>query len=552
MLLALTVENFGLIERVNMEFTPGLNVLTGETGAGKSMLIDALLLLLGQKARGDMVRKGTGKALLTATFESEKLCRKLREYGLPADEVNIFSREIAADGKSVARINGTVVPLTLYREVTLGLIDVMTQHEQQMLLAPSYHLKLLDRTGNEEFQRWCKQLKEAYEAWVEAEKQYEEITSQEMERLKRIDYLKFCINEIEKINPSFEEEEQLKLLHNRLLNQEKLYGLIGNAYREIYGENEPGIVDRLGRIIKDLKEAARFDAFTEEISKKVEEATLLLEEAALDLKTYLDDMENQSVNPDEVEERLYRYELLKKKYGPTLKDVLNFLEKARQEYQNLSEIEENKAFYQEKAVKLRENYYKINSLVKEYRRKLAVKLEESIAQHLRELLMPHAQIKVVFTDASPGPRGDEAIQFYFLPNPGEDLKPLARIASGGELSRLLLSFKLYFNQVDEHETLIFDEIESGLGGSIIEVVGEKLKKLSSNHQVLLVTHSPIIAGFADTHFVVEKVVSEERTETRVKKLTFEERKWEIARMLGEKEIEALNLEMAEKILKKGK
>ncbi|GAV22353.1 DNA repair protein RecN [Carboxydothermus pertinax] len=551
MLLTLAIENFGLIERVNLEFTKGLNVLTGETGAGKSMLIDALLLVIGQKARGDMVRKGATKALITASFESEKLTEKLVELGLPADEVNIFSREISAEGKSVARINGMVVPLALYREVSQGLIDIMTQHEQQLLLSPSYHLKLLDRSGDDEFQRLGEQLGEAYNAWQEAERKYETVISQEKERLKRLDYLKFCIEEIEKLNPSLEEEQELKSLRLRLVNQERLLGLIGEAYREIYGENDPGIVDRLGRVIKDLKDAARIDTFSLEALKKVEEAACLLEESALEIKGYLDGLENQTINPDEVEERLYRYELLKKKYGPELRDVLVFLENARKEYQDLAQIEENKAFYQEDALKKRENYFKINALVKEKRKKLAEHLEKSLKEYLKELLMPHAEIKVMFSASFPGPRGDETVQFYFLPNPGEDLKPLAKIASGGELSRLLLSFKLYFNQVDEHDTLIFDEIESGLGGSIIEVVGENLKKLSQNHQVLLVTHSPVIAGFADTHFVVEKIVSDGRTKTRVKKLNMEERVWEIARMLGEREIGALTLEMAEKILKKG-
>jgi len=550
MLLALTIENFALIDRVNIEFTSGLNVLTGETGAGKSMLIDALLLVLGQKARGDVVRKGSEKALITAAFFSEKLAQKLEQLGLPADELNILSREISAEGKSMARVNGMVVPLTLYREVALGLIDVMTQHEQQLLLTPAYHLKLLDGTGDEQFQKLARALKEAFTAWQETEKTYATIITQEKERLKRLDYLRYCIEEIEKVNPSLEEELELKSLRSRLINQERLLRSIGDAYREIYGDSD-GVVDRLGRIIKDLKDALRFDAFVEEPLKRVEEAATLLEESALEIKSYLEDLENSEINPDEIEERLYRYELLKKKYGPEIADVLNFLDSSRKEYQELMQIEENKNFYQNEVVKKRENYFKINAEIKAKRRELAKKLEIYIKQFLSELMLPHAEIKVVFTETAPGPRGDETVQFYFLPNPGEDLKPLAKIASGGELSRLLLSFKLYFNQVDEHDTLIFDEIEAGLGGSIIEVVGENLKKLSKSHQVLLVTHSPIIAGFADTHFVVEKSVKEGRTETQVKKLKQEERVREIARMLGEKEISPLNLELAEKILKKG-
>jgi len=551
MLLALTIENFALIERVYLEFTSGLNVLTGETGAGKSMLIDALLLVLGQKARGDIVRKGAKKALVSAAFSSEKLTKKLEEMGILTDEINILSREISAEGKSVARINGMVVPLSLYREAVTGLFDVMTQHEQQLLLNQAYHLKLLDRTGDEAFLRLTKTLKEAFMAWQDARNTYNLIITQEKERLQRLDYLKFCIEEIEKVNPSPEEEIELKSLRAKLLHQERLLRSIGDAYREIYGDSN-GVVDRLGRVIKDLKDALRFDGIIEEPLKRVEEAAALLEESALDIKSYLEDLENSEVNPDDIEERLYRFELLKKKYGPEITDVLNYLESSRKEYQELLQIEENKNIYQHEVAKTEAKYQKINTEVKEKRRELAKKLEASIKNYLAELMMPHAEIKVVFTPTTEGSSGDETVQFYFVPNPGEDLKPLAKIASGGELSRLLLAFKLYFNQVDEHESLIFDEIEAGLGGSIIEVVGEKLRKLAKNHQILIITHSPVIAGFADTHFVVEKNIKDGRTETSVKKLNRDERVWEIARMLGEKEITALNLEMAEKILKKGK
>lgn len=568
MLKNLTVKNFAIIEDLSVEFEKGLNVITGETGSGKSILIEALGIALGNKFSKDMLREGEDKLILTTTFdisENKRLKKILIDKGIE-DDILFFQREITKDGKQKLKINGMVLPFSIYREIGELLVDIHGQHEPQSLLDKNKHLELLDRFIGEDFLIKRDEFNKKLERYRNVNKEIEEILTKKEERERRRDYLNFVINEIEKEKINEDEENELLSKREILKNVSKLKEAYSEIFNNLEGfdENE-GAVDKIVRSIKKLESIETIDKFSLEFKKELNEIEIKISEILNQIRVRKEEIE---YNPDEleiIEERLKIYDDLKRKYGKNIKEILNFLEESKKELINLdTSFEKVEELKKEKEL-LEKELIEIGKFLREERLKKAKELEKQIEQELSTLAMEKAKFFVKFFEEEdengiqfdgrllkPMQYGFEKVEFFISPNPGESEKPLIKIASGGELSRLMLSIRTIFGKVDEIPCIVFDEIDQGIGGRVGEMVGRKLLELSKNVQVISITHLPQIASFGDNHILLAKSVSQERTYLTAKTLKEDERVYEIARMLGGVEITESAINHAKELLSIGK
>jgi DNA repair protein RecN (Recombination protein N) len=567
MLKSLTVKNFAIIEDLSVEFEKGLNVITGETGSGKSILITALGVTLGNKFSKDMLREGEDKLILTATFdisENKRLKKFLIDKGIE-DDILFFQREITKDGKQKLKINGMVLPFSIYREIGEVLVDIHGQHEPQSLLDKNKHLELLDRFIGEDFLLKREEFSQKLERYRNINKEIEEILTKKEERERRRDYLIYVINEIEK--EKINEEEEIELLSKReiLKNVSKLQEAYNEVFQNLEGfdENE-GAIDKIIKSIKKLENIETIDKVSSEFKNELNEIEIKISEILNQIKIRKEEIE---YNPDEleiIEERLKIYEDLKRKYGKNIQEIMNFLEESKNELKNLdTSFERVEELKKEKEI-LEKELIEIGKFLREERVKKAKELEVKIEIELSTLAMEKAKFYVKFFEEEdengiqfdgkllkPMQYGFEKVEFFISPNPGESEKPLVKIASGGELSRVMLSIRTIFGKVDEIPCIVFDEIDQGIGGRVGEMVGRKLLELSNNVQVISITHLPQIASFGDNHILLMKSVSGERTYLTAKTLKEEERIYEIARMLGGVEITESAINHAKELLSIG-
>lgn len=569
MLKNLTVKNFAIIEDLSIEFNKGLNIITGETGSGKSILITALGVSLGNKFSKDMFREGEDKIILTATFDisnNNKIKKILIDKGID-DDILFFQREITREGKQKLKINGMVLPYSIYREIGELLIDIHGQHEPQSLLDRSKHLELLDRFIGDDFISKRELFREKFQRLNEIKKEIDEILFKKEERERRRDYLNFVIKEIEKEKISEEEESELLSKRDILRNISKL----NEAYNEILfnlegADEEEGAYDKIIKVIKKLETIENIDKISTNFKKELEEIEVKIDEVINQIKTRKSEIE---LSPDElemVEDRLKVYEDLKRKYGKSVKDIFNFLYDAKKELSSLDTSFERLEYLKKEKENLEKEISEIGKYLREKREEKAKELESLIEEELTTLAMEKAKFFVKFFEKEnpegiqldgkflePNEFGFEKVEFFISPNPGETEKPLIRIASGGELSRVMLSIRTIFSKVDEIPCIVFDEIDQGIGGRIGEMVGRKLLELSKDVQVISITHLPQIASFADNHIVLMKSVINERTFLKAKNLEDEEeRVFEIARMIGGMEISETALNHAKELITKGK
>ncbi|MDA8235219.1 MAG: DNA repair protein RecN [Clostridia bacterium] len=547
MLKGLYITNLALVEKANLEFLPGLNILTGETGAGKSMIIDAVNLVLGGRGSTELIRAGADKALVEGIFdllEVELLGDKLAEAGLEPEEDGtlILSREISAAGKSICRINGRVAPLSVLKELGQYLIDIHGQHDHQSLLKPEKHLVLLDNFGDERFREIRNDYRELLKELKGVQGQLGVLRQNEQEKARLQDLLAFQRDELDgaKLRPG--EDSGLEEEKNILASGEKLANLANEAYDILYSGSVKAnpVLEGLGRVRNLLREIAAIDKKVLEQAEIIENAYYQLEDAASQLLTYKEQVEFNPERLEEVEDRLSLLGRLKKKYGATLEEVLAYREQIASQLEDLRNSEVN-------AERLEKEISRLIPLVREtgaelgkVRRSMAAKLEEAVSRELADLGMPKVCFQVAFRPlAEPGEDGLDEVEFLISPNPGEPLKPLAKIASGGEMARIMLAMKTILAAVDGIPTLIFDEVDTGVGGRAAQAVGEKLAVVGSHRQVICVTHSPQVASFADAHYCIIKEVQGERTRTRVDLLDDQQRVEELARMLGGSEITGL-------------
>ncbi|MDQ7029229.1 MAG: DNA repair protein RecN [Ardenticatenia bacterium] len=561
MLLELTVENFAIIERVHLRFQPGLNVLTGETGAGKSILVDAMSLLLGARALSEYVRAGAHQARVEGLFlvnepRADALRPLLEDHGvIEADEpleTLILTREIRARGANVCRINGRAVPLRLLQEVGERLIHIHGQGEHMALRRPAAQLNLLDRyAGTQPLRaRLANRVSELRK--VRAAMRRLAVDQEALEQ--RAERLRFTLQEIEEAGLHPGEEEALREERRLRINAERLAELAQEAYALLYGggeDHEPAL-DHIGRALRALHHLAKLDARLEPHVASVEQALVLLDDVARFLGDYVETIEHDPARLQEIEQRLDLIFRLKRKYGPTVEDVLRAAADARAELERTARAQERLAQLRHLEARLLEQIGQLGVALSARRRQAAARLSEAVARELAHLRMGQTRLMIHFTwqqDSTGAPvneafgldpsaryafdtTGLDRVEFLISTNPGEPPKPLARVASGGEMARFMLALQTILGEADETPVLIFDEVDTGMGGRLGTTVGRKLHALGRLHQVLCITHLPQLAAFGDAHFRVYKVQSNDRTVTRVEPLDEEGRLRELASMLG--------------------
>ncbi len=555
MLKLLRINNIALIPELEVELSAGLTLLTGETGAGKSILIDALGLLLGERASPDLIRSGEERASVEAVFEIEGASGLLEERGLSADgDEVVIRRELQASGKGRATVNGALVPVSLLRDLAPRLTIIHGQHEPQGLLDPATHLDLLDHFAGADDGR---PLAEFFRDMRAAEAALERLRGDRREAERRREMLEFQASEIERASLSAGEEEALRVDKARQANAGRLAALSGEAYGLLY-DDEQAALSRLGQVFRRVEELAAIDPSFQPFLVARAGVLAPLEDLALRLRDYREQLEVSPGRLDEIEGRLAVLDRLKKKYGATVEEVLAFGQRCRRELDALASPEEQERTLEARRERLAAAYLEQARVLSKRRRAAALELRKRVQAELAQLAMEKTRFEVAFApvdaEAAVDPkewteRGLERAEFLLSPNPGEELRPLARIASGGELSRIMLGLKSVVRSDAPGLTLVFDEVDAGIGGRVAEVVGRKLKAVAARQQVVCVTHLPQIAALADRHLAVRKQVERGRTVTFVVALDAEARVEEIARMLGGQTITSTTREHAREMLK---
>jgi len=557
MLKTLRINNIALISEVELEFGAGLTLLTGETGAGKSILIDALGLLLGGRAHADLIRSGEEMAVVEAIFVPADAAALLEPHGLPhyGDEV-VLRREVHPPARGRASVNGALVPVGLLRELAPGLAAIHGQHDQQGLLDPGTHLAVLDRHAG--LLASVEEVGAHFRALREVEQRLERLRSDRREQERRRESLEYQASEIEKAGLRPGEEEELRREKGLQAHAGRLKTLAAENYGLLY-EDEESVLDRLGQVFKRLEELARLDPAWERFVRGRSEIVGPIEDLSLSLRDYGDQLEASPERLDEIETRLALIERLKRKYGETLEEVLAFAESCRSELGGAASLEEQEQALESQREALAGRYVEAAQALSQRRRAAAAGFEKRVLAELRPLAMERARFRVGFAPervsaadtASWSESGLETAEFLLSANPGEELKSLARVASGGELSRILLALKSVASLDALGLTLVFDEVDTGIGGAVAEAVGRKLRSMASRHQVLCVTHLPQIASLADRHYVVRKRVDSGRTRTSVLALEADERVDEVARMLGGESITEAARQHAREMVRQG-
>ena len=566
MLKELRIKNYAIIDELSIDFKAGLNILTGETGAGKSIIIESLGLILGERASDESIRNGEDSAAVEAVYDISKIKNikeKLSESGIETENNElIIRRQISRSGKNRSYINNSAVNLSLLKDIGDMLVDIHGQHEHQTLLHPENHSIVLDLFGN--ILPLREKCRENYSNLQNLQREVNELINKERERVQKIDLLNFQKEEIDKAELNTDEDEELKREKNLIQNAERLHRYATESYDILYS-SEGSVTEKLNTVITAIGELSRIDSSTEKILNDGREVLFQIEDLASRIRDYSDKIEFNPNRLSEIDDRLAEITALKRKYGANIEDILNYRKKIDEDLEILSKSQERMDRLTTEIEKLKKEMEDTLMKLAREREKASDRFESMIEKELKELKMEKVRFKVEFfyeeDDSSfikyKGkpvkffPEGIGKIEFFFSPNIGEDLKPLSKIASGGELSRVMLSIKNILTNKDSIPVLIFDEVDAGIGGGVAEVVGEKLKKVSKGRQVFCITHLPQIASRADTHFQIAKKTSNGRTITSIKELKGEERVEEIARMAGGKIITDTVRRHAEEMIMKG-
>ena len=540
MLEHLHIRNVALIKESEISFGDGLNILTGETGAGKSMIIDSLQFALGGRAGKDFLRHGEKQAAVEALFsvQSQALTEKLAENGIAPEEDGtlLITRTLSEAGKSVCRINGSTVTVGMLKEIAEDMIDIYGQHEHQSLLNPVKHIRLLDRFCGAGFGEAMEEYKNSRQRLKDLEKQLAILIGDESQREQRMDMLLFQKEEIEAAELREGEEDALLEQKKRLSSMERLIRLTGESITLLYDGDDraPSACDQLGDALAKLQEVAEYDAALSPLADALADGYAAVEDCARELKR---EAEKQEADPEElerIEERLQLFYKLKRKYGGSIEAVLEFYEKAVQELEFLSNSSEKAAELSAKKAEEEKRLSALAETLTARRRATAEQVEEQIETALHDMEMKHARFHIQIEEkADWGADGKDKVEFLISANAGEPLKPLAKIASGGEMSRVMLALKTVLVDADEIGTFIFDEIDTGVSGRTARRVGEKMRFLGGKRQLLCITHLPQIAAMADNHFLIEKESDAGETVTRVTALDEEGAVREVARLMND-------------------
>ena len=556
MLRLLSVTNFATIEQLEVELAPGFNVLTGETGAGKSIIVDALSLLLGERADGGMVRSGARQSRVEGIFLLngdivQKIRTALDEYEIDSGEDEIIlAREVNLDGRNTCRVNGRIVPLRLLNALAEHLVDIHGQNQHLSLFRVREHKDMLDRYGG--LWQLRTQVAEQVGQLLEVRQELDRLRKEERDIAQRMDFLKYQVAEISAANLRPAEDEELSLERDRAANAERIITLSDHAYRVLYDgfDRQESVMDLMGQVARDIAQLEQLDPSLGQELASLDALTHQVDELARTLRGYRDSIEHNPERLQELEERLELIRSLKRKYGNTIEEVLAFGEKASKDLEKLYQNEERMEELESLEVELRGQVGRLAGRLSEARQHAAKRLANAIEEEVADLALAHAEVQVDVRqseseDGVPVETGESAphsmsfdgtgidsVEFLVSLNLGEPPRPLARIASGGEAARLMLAIKAILSTADRIPILVFDEVDAGVGGRVGGVLGQKLWGLSKAHQVLCVTHLPQIACYADLHARVVKLDSDNRTTTSVDTLTDEARVTELSHMLG--------------------
>jgi DNA repair protein RecN (Recombination protein N) len=560
MLKELGITNFAIIDRLNLAFHDGLNVISGETGAGKSILIGAIGLLLGERASSDLIRSDEDAAIVEAAFDigPHKLLRtKLHAMGFRPGRELVVKRVVSRSGKNRVYIDGNLATVAMLGEISEALVNICSQHEHQVLLNPDSHIDILDEFGNLGKQRVAYMA--LYEDYLRLKAKRDDLAAKNRNRADREEFLRFQVNEIGKAALKPGEDASLQEEKKILANAAKLTELAHASYEILYGQEEP-VLGQLNRVTSHIREIRRIDPNFTVSDEEMKSLAIQLEDAAMGLRDYLGKIPSNPAKLEEIDDRLESIGRLKKKYGGSIESVLKTGEDLKTEMESLSNVAGDIKVLEEELGKKKADLLEKADTLSSERNRVAGTMEKAIEEEIHDLMMEKARFKVVFIEPALDDdgtalfhsKGVDQLEFYLSTNVGEQLKPLNRIASGGELSRIVLAMKKVLARAGSVGTVIFDEVDSGIGGATAEIVGRKLRDIARNHQVICITHLPQIASFGGTHYQVIKRVSDGRTRTEVKTLTEDERLEEITRMLGGVEISDKTRAAAKEMLKAAK
>ncbi|MFP3357549.1 DNA repair protein RecN [Planococcus sp. SIMBA_143] len=554
MLRELDIRNFAIIDTLSVSFTEGMTVLTGETGAGKSIIIDAVHLLAGGRGSQEFIRHGAQKAEIEGLFhiESEKhpVHKKLDDFGIQASDGDVLlRRELNGKGKNVCRINGKLVTISILREVGAALIDIHGQHETQELMDEKQHLHLLDQFAGKLLTKAKEGYSHTFDKYTKLKREFASYNENEQQIAQRIDLLTFQLREIEEAQLVPGEEENLLEERKRLQNFTKIFESISQAHEAIQGESKG--LDWVGNAMSELEHAAAVDEQFQEASESVAGAFYQLQDTSTEIKRILDQLEFDPERLNEIEQRLALLQSLKRKYGASVEDMLLYQEEQADELDKLLNRDQRLRLDQEKLKELTEDLRIEAEELTMLRKQAAAKLSKAIMEQLKELHMGKASFSVQFNLLPKGKFdrfGQDSIAFHISTNVGEPLKPLTKVASGGELSRMMLALKTIFSKHQGITSIIFDEVDTGVSGRVAQAIAEKIAAIARHSQVLCISHLPQVAAMADQHLFIEKKVSKDRTTTSVKELAGRKRTEEMSRMLSGAEITELTLQHADELL----
>jgi DNA repair protein RecN (Recombination protein N) len=565
LLAELSIRGFAIIEELTISFRKGLTVLTGETGAGKSIIIDAIGLLVGGRGSAEFVRFEMEKAEIEGLFLLENdvhpCLEKMKELGIEASEgMIVLRRDILKSGKSVCRVNGKLVTLGILREIGQTLIDIHGQHEHQELMNQDQHIHLLDQYGEESISPALQEYQHLYKKYQTLHQQLKNLTENDQKLAHRLDLLQFQLQEISSAELEPGEDERLNEEKHKISNYQKIYDSVSTSYHALHGDQKG--LDWISLAMNHLETIAPLDTAYKDLYDALASSFYQLEDVSYSLRGQLDNLEHDPSRLNTIEQRLSEINQLRRKYGSTVDDILAYASKIEEEVDGITNKDSHIQNVRQNLESIMEDLLIEGQGLSDLRKKWSMHLEEAILMELKELYMEKADFKIKVDgkagqDEDPivdGKRtkvtksGYDQVEFYISPNPGEPLKPLAKIASGGELSRIMLALKSIFSKHQGVTSIIFDEVDTGVSGRVAQAIAEKICKVSIDSQVLCISHLPQVAAMADSHLFIHKEINNDRTKTSVKELTNEEQVKEIARMISGVEITELTKQHSKELL----
>ena len=550
MLLGLTLKNFTIIEDLSVGLSSGLNIITGETGAGKSVIVDAINIILGDKASADNIKSGADEAHIEALFDisrDEVIKERLESAGFETTSGELLiKRVIHRNSRSRVFINGSLSTITLLSQITQGLVDIFSQHEHQSLLRDENHLKIVDDFGQTSGE--AHNLKESYQDYQSIKNELDVLLQSQKDKIEKEDYIKYQLNEIEGADLTPGEDEKLEEEKLKLLNAEKLKSTASGAYEALY-ESEGSVLGKLQNLISEFRETGEIDPTLKEIGLSIEKGMVQLEEAAYSIRDYSSVLTSDSATLEEVEDRIHLINTLKRKYGDSIDEIIQKRDEIKSEVQNIEHFDERVESLTKESERLMTKLLLMSQKLSKRRKQSAAKLTAALEKELREVGIKGGTFHIEFSEKVVSSNGIDDISFLFSANPDEEPKPLTKVASGGELSRIMLVLKEVIARVEGGSVIIFDEADSGVGGAIAEAVGQKIRNLSESYQIICITHLPQVAKFADSHLSVSKTHDDNKTQVTIKTLEGNDRVVELARMIGGFNITQKTIDAAQEMLK---